>query len=151
MDFGELSGKKVLITGGLGFIGMNLTKKLLSLGAQVTLVNRSVNEQAMKSLKEFQGESHVRIFQGDIRDRSLLHDLLQDCDVVFNLAAKSGAAKSLMHAREVALRDADEAYEGHTQAYSGVGTIRGLGELGPVGMTQALHIQTHTAAASVIQ
>ena len=142
MDFGELSGKKVLITGGLGFIGMNLTKKLLSLGAQVTLVNRSVNEQAMKSLKEFQGESHVRIFQGDIRDRSLLHDLLQDCDVVFNLAAKSGAAKSLMHAREDMWTNID----GHLNLLE---VVRGLERKPRIVFTSSRLIYGVTGEASV--
>ena len=47
-DFSALSGQRVLITGGLGFIGSNLAHRLVGLGAQVTLVDSLIPEYGGK-------------------------------------------------------------------------------------------------------
>lgn len=61
----ELKGKRVLVTGGAGFIGSNLSEYLLAQGCEVTILdNFSVGKK--ENLKGF--EKDIRVIKADIRD-----------------------------------------------------------------------------------
>jgi len=81
-------GKKVLITGGLGFIGSNLAHKLVKLGAEVTLVDCLLPDQGgnLYNIKEI--ENSIRINIADIRDRDSMNYLVKGQDYIFNLAGQ---------------------------------------------------------------
>ena len=86
---------KVLITGGLGFIGSNLAHRLVDLGAEVTLVDSLVPEYG-GNLANVRGiESQVRINISDVRDEYSFKYLLRDQDFLFNLAGQTSHMDSM--------------------------------------------------------
>jgi UDP-glucose 4-epimerase len=95
----QLGGHRVLITGGLGFLGLNLVPGLLDAGAEVRILNRSLHPLALSWLDRLRGGRPVEILEGDIADASRMPGWLQGMDVVVNLAGESGAVKSLREAQ----------------------------------------------------
>ncbi len=91
----ELAGRRVLITGGLGFIGSNLAARCVELGAAVTLVSRSLTRSANAAAIR----SRVRIEPLDLaaRDgaRAKLAALLDGQDAIFHLAASTSHIDSM--------------------------------------------------------
>lgn len=77
--------KKVLVTGGCGFIGSALCKKLISLGAIVTIVdNLSTGKyEAIADIKE-----KVTLIVGDLTNYDLFQHYVEGHDILFHLAAK---------------------------------------------------------------
>jgi UDP-glucose 4-epimerase len=90
-------GKRVLITGGLGFIGSNLARELVAHGADVTLVDSLIPEYG-GSLHNIAGiEDDVRVNISDVRDEYSLPSLLRDRDVLFNLAGQTSHLDSMQN------------------------------------------------------
>jgi UDP-glucose 4-epimerase len=94
----DLAGCRVLVTGGLGFIGLNLVPGLLDAGAQVLLLNRSADPLALAWLDRLTGGRPLEVAQGDIADGAGMPRWLDGADIVVNLAGESGAVKSLQEA-----------------------------------------------------
>ena len=90
------AGRHVLITGGLGFIGSNLARRLVALGAKVTLVD-NLSPNGGGNLFNIQDiERDLRVDQVDIRDREAMAQILRNQEVLFNLAGMTGHLASLM-------------------------------------------------------
>lgn len=87
------AGRAVLIVGGLGFIGVNLTSRLAEAGARVTVVT-PVRERHADQSAAFERRG-VRVVEGDIRDRHLMAGLVAGQQVIFNLSGQSGALRSM--------------------------------------------------------
>jgi len=100
-------GKKVLITGGLGFIGLNILQYLLDLGADVTVLDNIMPPDHTGQLQKML--THVRVVIADIRDEDKIERLIKGQEVIFNLAGKSGAVDS----NKAALNDLDINCRGH--------------------------------------
>ena len=91
--------KKILITGGAGFIGSNLALKLHNLGYEVTILD-SLSEQihgknpeesaTLKSLF-----SKINFIKGDITDRKSVEEALENQDAIIHLAAETGTGQSM--------------------------------------------------------
>jgi len=80
--------KHVLITGGLGFIGSNLARHLVELGASVTLVDSLIDDYG-GNLYNINGiEDKVRVNIADVRDESSMRYLVRNQDYLFNLAGQ---------------------------------------------------------------
>jgi len=94
-----LAGRSVLITGGLGFLGLNLVPALLAAGARVSVLNRSLDPLALDWLERATGGRPVAVHQGDISDAERINGWLAGAELVINLAGESGAAKSLSNAQ----------------------------------------------------
>jgi nucleoside-diphosphate-sugar epimerase len=94
----ELTGRRALLTGGLGFLGLNVARALLDQGAQVRILNRSADPLALRWLAQLSRGNEVELIQGDIADGRHLPYWIDDVQLVINLAAESGAAKSLQEA-----------------------------------------------------
>lgn len=91
----EWSGKKALITGGMGFIGSNLAIRLLQLGAKVTVVDSLLPNYGGTplNLRGFTDDLAVHVL--DIRDTDALRPLLKGQDVLFHLAAQTSHMDSM--------------------------------------------------------
>jgi nucleoside-diphosphate-sugar epimerase len=94
-DLADLHGTRVLILGGLGFLGINIAARLRSLGATVTAVDRSFDplRVAWFSAATAGGATLVQGVVGAAGE--VWSDLLASSEVVVNLTGRSGAARSL--------------------------------------------------------
>ena len=92
MDF---TNCKVLITGGVGFIGSNLAARLLSLGARVTLVDSLIPEYGgnLANIDAIRDKLELNIT--DVRDRYAMRYLIQGKDILFNLAGQTSHMDSM--------------------------------------------------------
>jgi UDP-glucose 4-epimerase len=94
-DFGRFSGAKVLITGGLGFIGSNLARRLVELGSAVTLVDSLVPEYGGNRFNIDGLENRVRVNISDVRDPYSLRTHVAGQDFLFNLAGQTSHLDSM--------------------------------------------------------
>jgi UDP-glucose 4-epimerase len=88
-------GRTVLITGGLGFIGSNLARRLVELGARVTLVDSLIPEYGGNRANIAGIEDRVTVNISDVRDEHSLPSLIRGQDLVFNLAGQTSHVDSL--------------------------------------------------------
>jgi len=89
------SGKRVLVTGGLGFIGSNLASCLVQLGSEVILVDSLIPEYG-GNLYNIEGiRDRVRVNISDVRDEHSMKYLLQGQDYLFNLAGQTSHMDSM--------------------------------------------------------
>ena len=94
-EFSRFAGANVLITGGLGFIGSNLARRLVDFGAQVTLVDSLVPEYGGNRFNIHGIEDRVRVNISDVRDRYSLRTHLDGQDFLFNLAGQTSHLDSM--------------------------------------------------------
>lgn len=80
--------KKVLITGGAGYLGSVLTEVLLNKGYQVTAIDNLIYKQT--SVAPFTYNKNFKFVLGDVRDESVLKPLVENHDVIIPLAAIVG-------------------------------------------------------------
>ena len=81
-------GRRVMITGGLGFIGSNIARALADLEADVLLVDSLIPDYG-GNLNNIAGiESRVRVNVADVRQQSTMNYLVRDREVIFNLAGQ---------------------------------------------------------------
>ena len=88
-------GKKVLVTGGLGFIGSNLAARLIELGADVLLVDSLVPEYGGNLFNIADIEKKVKINISDVRDEYSMRYLVQGQNYLFNLAGQTSHMDSM--------------------------------------------------------
>ena len=81
-------GRRVLITGGLGFIGSNLARQLVDLGADVLLVDAMIPDYGGNLFNIAGIEDRVRVNIGDVRNESTMDVLVRDREIIFNLAGQ---------------------------------------------------------------
>jgi UDP-glucose 4-epimerase len=84
---------KVLVTGGAGFIGSNLSRLLLDQGHEVVIFD-NLSSGYRENLDALAGASFV---EGDVRNAALLSEAMQGSDSVFHLAASVGNTRSIEH------------------------------------------------------
>jgi len=87
--------KRVLITGGLGFIGSNLARRLVDLGAEVTLVDSLIPEYGGNWFNIADIEDRVEVNISDVRDEHSMKYLVQNQDYLFNLAGQTSHLDSM--------------------------------------------------------
>ena len=88
-----MKGKRVLITGGAGFIGSNLACRLLDIGADVTIIDAMIPNTGanMRNIEEIRNK--IKFVQADIRND--IDNLVKDKDYIFHLAALISHAGSM--------------------------------------------------------
>lgn len=85
----DYGGKRVLVTGGAGFIGSNLARRLVDLNADVTLVDSVLPGHGgnLFNIADIRGKVSLNI--SDIRDQHSMRYLVQGQDFLFNLAGQT--------------------------------------------------------------
>ncbi len=91
----EFSGKRVLVTGGAGFIGSNLTIRLVELGAKVTVVDNMLPRLGgnLFNLKDVIDRIHINF--SDVRDEHSMDYLVKGQDFIFHLAGQVNHVDSI--------------------------------------------------------
>lgn len=87
--------RNVLITGGVGFIGSNLARKLLDLGAKVMLLDSLIPEYGGNIFNIDGIRDRVKINISDVRDPYAMRHLMEGQDILFNLAGQSSHLDSM--------------------------------------------------------
>jgi UDP-glucose 4-epimerase len=89
------SGAKVLITGGLGFIGSNLARRLVGYGAQVTLIDSLIPEYGGNLFNIHDIRERVSVSITDVRDPHAMTHLVKAQNFLFNLAGQTSHLDSM--------------------------------------------------------
>ncbi len=92
---GSFRDRRVVIIGGLGFIGSNLARRLVERGAEVLLVDTLAPDQGGNLFNIDGIENKVRVSTVDVRDEQLLYDLVQGRDYLFNLVGQTSHLDSM--------------------------------------------------------
>lgn len=96
--FNEYHGRTVLITGGLGFIGSNLARRLVEIGdVKVQIVDALVPDQGGNHFN-LDGIAHrIEVHTADIGDDYIINHLVGGVDVIFNLAGSTSHIDSMRY------------------------------------------------------
>ncbi|WP_212895597.1 SDR family oxidoreductase [Capnocytophaga canis] len=94
MEFSELKNKKILVTGGAGFIGSNLSEKLLELGAMVTVLDNFATGHR-HNIEAFLSNENFTLIEGDIRDLETCKKACEGQDFVLHQAALGSVPRSI--------------------------------------------------------
>src|SRR5438132_5084646 len=91
----EFHGRNILITGGLGFVGSNLARRLVDLGAHVILVDSLIPEYGGNLFNIAGIQDRVQVNISDVRDVHGMRYLIQGQDYLFNLAGQTSHMDSM--------------------------------------------------------
>ncbi len=91
----QLTGQKILITGGMGFIGSNLAQRLVELDNQITIIDSLIPEYGgnTRNIKQIQDKINVNL--SDIRDEFSINEIIKGHDYLFNLAGQTSHLDSM--------------------------------------------------------
>lgn len=95
MKFKQFKDKRILITGGLGFIGSNLAIKLVESGAKVTLLDAMITGHGGNLFNIEPIKRDVILNFSDIRDENSMNYIVRDKDYIFHLAGQNDHVLSL--------------------------------------------------------
>lgn len=93
-----MSGMKLLVTGGMGFIGSNFIRHILASSssvAEVTNIDNLSYGSNPSNLRDFEDDERYRFVEGDITDPHLMGRLVGEADAVINFAANSHVDRSI--------------------------------------------------------
>ena len=136
------AGRRVLVTGGLGFIGSNLALRLVQLGARVTIVDACIAGCGGNLRNIAPVARDVRVAQCDISDTPSIRPLLKGIEVIFNLAGEISHSHSMEYpgrdleintrSQMLFLRELSECIPGVRVVFAGTRQVYGRPEYLPV-------------------
>lgn len=101
MDNSNFLGKKVIITGGCGFLGSSLARRLLKLGADVSIF--ILPQEDRTRVKDI--EQELKIIEGNLLDETLVKESVKDKDFLFHFAWQTDLKKSIENPKQDLLND----------------------------------------------
>ena len=142
-------GRRVLITGGLGFLGSNLARTLVDLGADVLIVDSLLPDYGGNLFNLDGYESRLRVNIADIRQGTTMNYLVRGREVIFNLAGQVSHIDSMRDPHtdleincrsQLTLLEACRQHNPHTKVvYAGTRQIYGKPMRLPVDETHLLN------------
>jgi UDP-glucose 4-epimerase len=94
-DYHFFQDKRILITGGLGFIGSSIAHWCVQLGAHVTLLDACLEPYGWNFANIENINHDVTFVKGDIRDQKTIDPLVRDSEIIFHMAAQVGREISM--------------------------------------------------------
>ncbi|MDR0931708.1 MAG: SDR family NAD(P)-dependent oxidoreductase [Victivallales bacterium] len=94
-DFSAMKGKTIVVTGGAGFIGSNLTQALLDAGVAKVTVLDDFSTGKHENLAEFADDPRFVLIEGDIRNFATCCQSVKGADIVFHEAALGSVPRSV--------------------------------------------------------
>lgn len=91
----HLTGQKILITGGMGFIGSNLAHRLVQLDNQITIIDSLIPEYGGNTRNIEQIQDKINVNLSDIRDEFSINEIIKGHDYLFNLAGQTSHLDSM--------------------------------------------------------
>ncbi|MCW4045319.1 MAG: SDR family NAD(P)-dependent oxidoreductase [Candidatus Bathyarchaeota archaeon] len=91
--------RKVLVTGGAGFIGSHIVDELISRGYSIAILD-NFHSGKLENLRASSSKNALELIKGDIRDRNILRNALADVDALVHLAALIDVEMSVNNAFE---------------------------------------------------
>lgn len=88
-------GKRVLVTGGAGFVGSNLARRLVALGAEVNVIDSFVSGLGGNPFNLEGIRDRICLHRADLRDAPSVAPLVRDQQVIFNLAGQVSHVDSM--------------------------------------------------------
>ncbi len=82
----QLYGRKILVTGGAGFIGSHLAERLARIASRV-IVYDNLSLGSVENIQPLLEQENFRFVNGDVLDLASLKGVVRECDLVFHLAA----------------------------------------------------------------
>ena len=103
---------KLLVTGGLGFIGSNFIKKILTEKNDIEIVNVDAELEGsnLKNTSEIQDSQNYEYVKGNITNKNLMDKVIEKCDAVVNFAAESFVDRSILDANPFLVSNIRGAY-----------------------------------------
>lgn len=99
--FNQYRKRAVLITGGLGFIGSNLARRLVEIGdVDVSIVDALLPGQGGNLFNIHGLEDRVRVYRANIGDERVVNHLVSGVDYIFNLAGNVSHLDSMVHPQQ---------------------------------------------------
>ena len=87
---------RILITGGCGFIGSELVKKLIEQNYRITIIDNLIPQVHGKNPHfEWLENKHITFIKGNICNRKVINELIREQDIIVHLAAETGTAQSM--------------------------------------------------------
>ncbi|MCD6537839.1 dTDP-glucose 4,6-dehydratase [Candidatus Bathyarchaeota archaeon] len=92
---------RILVTGGLGFIGTNFIRYMLSRNREVEITNidKVGVGSNLENLEDLNGQANYRFIRGDISDLKLMAEAVKDVDAIVNFAAETHVDRSIREPR----------------------------------------------------
>ena len=87
---------KIVVTGGAGFIGSNLVKRLVEDGHDVTVID-NLSAAHIKNICHHKKSDNFNFIKGDVLDYELINNAVKDKDVIFHEAAITSVPYSIKH------------------------------------------------------
>jgi UDP-glucose 4-epimerase len=104
VEVSQFKNRKILVTGGLGFIGSNLALRLVRAGARVVIVDSEVAGCGANRHNIAAAEGDLRLIIADVGDAAALAGEIRGCSAIFNLAGEISHIESMRDpARDAAL------------------------------------------------
>jgi nucleoside-diphosphate-sugar epimerase len=95
----DWTGRRVLITGGAGFIGSNLARRLAKAGASVTCFDAFVETDGANPFNLAACDGEITVLRADVRNEEAVARALSGQEVLFNLAAQTSHMDSMQNPR----------------------------------------------------